>query len=894
MNGNLHFNPTIMKTLKVSFLYIFVLMLSISLLSISCKDNSTGTQIDDDPIETDDDIGDPIDPPPSDNFNFDSGESTETDDGFKFDGMLIGINEEGIEFKIGDGEFNVVLDDDGVIISISGVGIPEFPDVGIHADMLEDFAWSELESHIEYEKGSYYISEYDTEIPLNPDRYYLHFNVFDENKDGKFELRRRANDFIYDFADLYIDIKDPAVFFKTQVPIPDGDGNNADDAVESFWKKIASLAAEKGIQIGEQLFDVDSGTYLIVGLSNQGTFNTPEYELADFGLKDPERFMEFSGYKFLESLPSHAFFKFVSFPIPGTHGLLELSGEMSSYSDNGNKYVPIDLLVNRTEFSRTESYLGDLAFAAPGLGLLLEGILPAVNEHTGQDLFGSDVDVSPFKGFVQYRAALPEDNPAFFRFGGSMKNPVLTDIFGDEIKKFLISKPSGSVFTYLNVGPEEEDMFFYVEEDMQMVIPYYGQQDFLDAYVVFNKDGIAFSSYQELKIGPVNISAEGDGSIYSDSFNYRASILGDITLPNDVVLGNRELDIAISSDYGATLSGQTILPFNIGEANVTGQVITEGLTMSGMVSAGSQLALNTGMNIPTRDLEVSVSTNPDSILTLHGETEIPYIGYNEMIGTINHDQFLFNGEIDRTLTFGNLDVPISNGQLTVDSNVGVFLDGSISIPNLGSSELTGEITEQQVFFEGAINRNLLFGSTSLYMAEGDITLNENGGELNGTLELPANLKTAQVSGPINPNAMSLTGNLSNTLRFEGQDFSVSNSSITANTSSGVTAAFDIQLISSLKARASGTISETGYVFTASNGFSRGVTWSGISATLSGTITTRLTQDGITLTGTGTVTYKGALGNTIEAWSGTLSIQPNWSAKTIHVCTTGTIVACADI
>lgn len=886
-----------MKSLRVSFIYILVLTLSCALLTSSCGDNSTGPDVEqtDNNGDGNDDDGDPVDPPPSDNFNFDSGESTETDEGFKFDGTLKGTTSDGDEFSIGDGEYDVVLGADGETIeSISGTGMPEFPDVGIHADMLEDFAWSELESHIEYEKGSYYISEYDTEIPLNPDRYYMNFRVFDENTDGKFELKQRANDFIYDFGELYIDIEDPAVFFKTQVPIPDGDGDNADDAVKSFWKKIASLAAEKGIQIGEQLFDVDSGTYLIVGLSNQGTFNTPEYELADFGLQDPETFMEFSGYDFLESLPSHAFLKFVSFPVPGTVGLLELSGEMSSYSDNGNKYVPIDLLVNRTEFSRTESYMGDLALAAPGLGLLLEGILPAVNEHTGRDLFGSDVDLSPIEGFIQYRAALPEDNPAFFRFGGSMENPVLTDIFGDEIKKFLISKPSTSVFTYLNVGPEEEDIFFYVEEDMEMVIPYYGQEDFLDAYVVFNEDGIAFSSYQELEIGPVNISAEGDGSIYSDSYNYRASVLGDITLPNDAVLGNRDLLIDISSDSGATVSGRTNLPFNIGESEVNGQVVTDGITMSGRVSAGSELALDTGMNLPTRELEMSVSTNPDSILTLYGETEVPFIGYNEMTGMINRDQYQFDGEVDRTLSFGNLDVPVSNGQLTVDSKEGVFLDGSISIPNLSSAEMTGEISEEQVFFESAVNRDILFGSTSLYMAEGNIKLNDSGGELNGTLELPANLKTAQVSGAINPDAMSLTGSLSNTLSYHGQNFTVSNSTLTANSASGVTAAYTILLNNSLKPEMSGSISENGYRFTGSNGFNRDVgwdipVWGSVTASLSGTITTVITENGIELSGSGRVTYDGT-----EYWSGTLSIHPNWSTRSIEVCTTGSIEACAEI
>jgi len=886
-----------MKTLRINFLFILILLASFTLLTNSCADNSTGPQVDDtnqvDNNDDDDDNGEPTEPPPSDDFVINSDDVTKTDSGFRFSGSLSGINGNGVEFLIGEGEFEVVLDVDSTIVSISGTGLPEFPDIGVYKELLQEFAWSKVQSHIEYYDGSHYINEYQTDIPLNPDRKYLHFRVFDESKDGKFELRRRANDFIYNFADLYIDINDPAIFFKTQVPIPDGDGGEADGAVKSFWEKVAQIAAEKGINIGENLFDVDDDTYIIIGLSNEGSFSTPEYKLSEFGMKESVTFEELTGYDYLPGLPSHAYFKFVNFPIPGTYGLLELSGDMSSHSENGNKIIYVDILANRKNFARTESYSGELSFTAPGLALVLEGILPAIDEYTGRDLFGEDIDLSPIEGFLQYQASIPGQNPAFLRFGGSTSIPLLADIFGEDIKKFLISKPSPNYFSYYSIGPDLDNSFYYTEADMQMVIPYYGQEDLLSSYFFINKDGISFSSLQELQIGPIHVSSEGNGSIHKEGFNYSASIIRDITLPNEVILGNRELSIDISSETGATVSGQVILPFSIGQAEVTGQVITEGLTMSGKVSAGSVLALNTGLTLPSRDLELSVSTNPDSALSLYGETQMPFVGYQTMTGILNKNQFLFKGEIDRTLTIGNLDVPISNGQLTIDSNQGVFLDGNIQLPHLGSAELSGEISEQKIFFEGAVNRNILFSGNSLYMAEGDITLNESGGSLNGTLELPANLKTAQVSGNITSGSLSLTGSLGNSLSFYGQDFAVSNSSITASTNSGVTASFDIRLLSSLTADVSGTISETGYVLTASNGFSRSVNWSGFSATLSGSISTRLTQDGITLTGTGRVTYTGALGQEREPWSGTLSIQPDWSGRSIRVCVPGTSV-CANI
>jgi hypothetical protein len=868
-----------MNTFKFSYLLFLAGLIAVLLLVSSCSDSSTGPDINDS-SQIDDNIndepGEPIDPPPADNFKIISDDVTETNDGYRFDGILAGINEDGTEFTIGEGEFSVVLDENGVIISISGIGIPEFPDVGAFRDILEEFAWNRIKAHIEYKRGSEYLNERDKGIPLNPDRFYLSYRVFDESRDGKFELRSKANEFIYDFLDFYIDINDPAVFFRVQVPIPSGDGGNADDAVKSFWKKVAEIAAKKGIEIGENLFEVDNDTYLIVGFSNQGTFTTPEYDLEDFGLLDPVLFNDFNGYDNLPALPSHIYLKFGKFPIPGTYSLLNLTGEMSAYSENGNKIVLVDLLSNRTNFSRTESYTGEIFLNPVGLALILEGILPAINEYTGTDIFGEDFDLAPFEGFLQYQAAVPGINPAFMRFGGSIGNSMLTDIFGPDLQQYLFSPPSEKMFGYFNIGPEPEELSFYAETSMKMVIPGYGETDLSNSIISITGDGIYMYRKNGLNIGPFTATTELEGSIFAGNYNARAEVINDITLPNNVVLGNRELELTVSSDSGATVRGQIILPFSIGEAASTGKLTQDGLTMTGMLSAGSQLALDTGLNLPTRDFEMTVSTDPDRILELHGDTQMPFLGYNRMTGLIHKDHFFFDGEIDRSISFGNLNVPISNGKLTIDSNQGAFLNGTVNLPHLGSAEMDGEITNQQIRFSNAVNRTLLFSGTEVPMSNGTVDLNNQGATLSGSLDLPFNLRSASVNGAITENSMSLTGNMSSSLRFHGVDFSVSNSSVTASTSSGVSAAFRIRLISGFSVNVSGNISQNGYSFTGSNSFSQSIS----SGSLSGTITTRLTQNGITLTGTGRVV--GFLGN--ELWSGSLDIQPNWSNGTIRVCT----------
>ncbi|MDZ7757171.1 hypothetical protein [Rhodohalobacter sp.] len=884
-----------MKTFKKSYLFFLAGFLAVLLTVSSCGNSSTGPDIDDtteveDPTD-DDSPGDPIDPPPSDNFKIDSDDVTETEDGYRFNGSLIGINGNGVEFSIGEGEFEVELDTNGAIVSISGIGLPEFPDMGIYKDLLEEFAWDKIESHIEYKIGSEYIADTETDIPLNPDRYYVHFRVFDENRDGKFELRRRANDFIYDFYDMYIDIDDPAVFIKVQVPIPDGDGGNADDAVKSFWKKLSEKALEKGIDIGENIFEVSTDTYMIIGLSNEGTFTTPEYSLSEFGLVDTELFSAFNGFENLSGLQSHIYLKFARFPIPGTYQLLNITGDMSTYSENDNKIFIVDLLVNRAGIDRTDSYTGEISFSAPGLGLILEGILPSINEYTGRDIFGTDIDLSPIEGFYQYRYTLPQggDNLAFMRFGGSFNTPVLADIFGENIKQYLFSPPTEKQFGYFNIGPGMDETSFYVESNMNMIIPSYGEVELGKSVFNFNSEGIYFLNKQGLPIGPFTNTTELEGSIYAGNYNFRTEVINDITLPNNVILGNKEFELSVSSDSGATFRGQVILPFDIGEASTSGELTDEGLTMSGMVSQGSELALTTGLNLPTRDLELTVSTDPDRILELQGETQIPFVGYNQMTGIINQDQFLFEGEVDRTLSFGSLEIPVSNGSLLIDSQSGVFMDASYEIPFLASRAVEGEITNEHVYLANAVNEDLTFSAVELPMSNGDITLNNDGVFINGTLALPHNLRTSNVYGSITSSEMKLTGSMASELTFYGVNFPVTNSTLTASTNSGVSAAFNIKLNNSLNARVTGNINQNGYVFTGSNNFSRGTSYLGVSATVSGSIATRLTQNGISLTANGSLTYKGALGNTITVHSGNLTVQTDWQNRSISVCVPGTNV-----
>jgi hypothetical protein len=883
-----------MKTISTSYLLILAGFLAVLLMTSSCGDNSTGPDIDDtgqidDPIiDDDDDTGDPIDPPPSDNFKIISDDVTETDDGFRFNGTLVGKNGNGVEFEIGDGEFDVVLDANGVIISISGTGLPEFPDIGIYKEILEDFAWEKIESHILYQKGSEFLEEFNTQVPLNPDRYYITYRVFDESKDGEFELRGIGNSIIHNFNEIYIDLEDPAIFLKFQLWKPSG--KDATKVAEKFWRR----AMQNAQVVGQNVVSYAGAPNMILGLSNTGTFLTPEYEP---GIEDSEVFEDLYGFKGIESKEANMYLGLTGVPIPGTY-VLRLNGEVyvhspliESVDGSGNIDSVLDWFNEFEQAPARQSYAGSMDFGGKGIGLILTGILPAVNDIVGRDIFSDDINIDLIEGFYQ-EEFLP-DEPGNFRLGGGFQKPVIFDIFGPNIQQYLISQPDANGYIYLDVPDNLDESSLFIEQAQRMIVPAYGEIDLNDSHFKIDKNGFNFFARTGFDVGPIKLENALEGMFSGDGYSLSTLIERDITLPNDVVLTNRELQMSVSSDSGATVYGQIILPFSIGEARVNGQVSTDGLTMSGMVSQGSQLALTTGLNLPTRDLELTVSTDPDRILELYGETQIPFVGYNQVTGIINQNQYLFEGVVDRTLTFGSVEVPISNGSLLVDSQTGVFLDASYEIPFLASRSVEGEITSEQVYLAGAVNEDLSFNAVELPMSSGDITLNNNGAFINGTLSLPYNLRTSNVSGSITSSEMRVTGSMASALTFYGVNFPVTNSTLTASTTNGVTAAFSIRLNDRLNAQVTGSISQNGYSFTGSNNFVRGATYLGVSATVSGSILTRLTQNGIALTANGSLTYTGALGNTITVHSGNLTVQTDWQSRSVSVCVPGTNV-CVSI
>ena len=118
-------------------------------------------------------------------FIIESDNIKKNDNGYSFEGTLTGGNNQEETFEIGHGDFEVVVGPGDEIENITGVGIPEFPKVGVFAEMLKNFDWTAVKSHFEYETGKIYKEKYNDEIPLDDNIKYLHIKAFDDSNDTR-------------------------------------------------------------------------------------------------------------------------------------------------------------------------------------------------------------------------------------------------------------------------------------------------------------------------------------------------------------------------------------------------------------------------------------------------------------------------------------------------------------------------------------------------------------------------------------------------------------------------------------------------------------------------------------------------------------------------------------
>lgn len=540
------------------------------------------------------------------NFKINSSKINQTTDGYQFNGTLSAKTDQDTLFEIGTGDFTITVDALGKITAIDGTGIPQFPNVGIFKDMLKNFTWSKVKSHIEYQKGSYYIQKYSTDIPLNPDEYYLHFQVLDQNSGAHYELKSIVNTVIYNFTDLYIDINDPAVFFKLQLWKPGSSASAVEDVAASFWKKVSSTL----ISLGKQGLSYAGAPNLIVGISKQGTFKTPTYTL---GLADSLIFKKLFGYDHIESMSAHFFLGLKGVPIPETV-VLRLNGKVyiHEYGNEGNLKAALDWLLSQQKYSRLTNYSGSIDFGGKGIGLILTGVLPAINKVIGHDIFNNDININLVSGFLQNKTnigliTLPSgtvDTTAFFRLGGEIHVPIIADIFGSDYQQYFPStSPDYTGYLYLDVPNNLDSAAVFIYQNVEMTFPGTGMTPLANGYFKINNTGIRF--YGETDAPFIDRQQKITGILNKDHFHFTGSVNRTISF-NGVNLFANNGQITLDNVQGVTLTAGYQLPAGLETAQMSGSVASTGLSMKGTMSTGVTLG---GHTFPISNSTITASTS---------------------------------------------------------------------------------------------------------------------------------------------------------------------------------------------------------------------------------------------------------------------------------------------
>lgn len=766
---------------------------------------------------------------------------TETEHGLHFYGTLSTKTDKGEEFEVGEGEFDVVTGPGGAVNSITGVGIPEFPNVGLFAEMLKTYSWAAVKSFIDYEEGQYYIDRYNTDVPLDPQRKYLHFKVFDQNMGGKFELGLKLDRIRYNFLDCYIDPLDPSIYMKAEIAFPSapfsGDEPSNDEAW-IYWQTVEQTLNETFIddllpQVIGKGADKLIGIQAIVGISNQAKLLTKSYEMKPF---DRDYFLSKYRYLGFPALPSHFFLRLAEVPIPYTRGLLQGTGDFYIHLprkslfplpgevnvDNNSYDEILDFFNDKKDYGYMKSFTGSID---PLANPVVDGIfssLPQINRIFGKEVFNEDVDLD--LAGATYQSQMPgpkflllgsEPAPDFEFFGGQLKTPKLVDFFGPGIRKYLTqtNTPGISAIFCLTVGPGKNDFSIYTEGGVQITIPYFGEQDFGMCTYYVDSTGIELSRSMLIELGPIRMDQGLKGKIGPEGFSLSGKIDHSINVAN-IELKPVQITLNVNNTQGAVFSGEVNLPLGLGNAQINGKLTREEISLSGSLKAGTEIDLGNGFKLPTAEMKFTASDSKGFLL--EGEVQVPDVGWVTVKGKINSDDFLLEGSVAAGgITFGTTLLNHINAGITISKKNGVYFSGHFDLAPFGMRELTG---------------------------------------------------------PINATQISLTGNFNATVPIGGHSFSFGNATVTAN-NSGVNMAGIIDLYFS-KVKVAGD-------YHGSDDFTLKGQHSYSTAVLKASMNVTVTPIRVIITSTGKV--YGVLGN--ELYSGALSIVPDWTNKAVSACYT---------
>lgn len=786
-------------------------------------------------------------------FTIVSNDITVTDTGYEFDGILRAESEDGDEFDVVDGDIVIETDETGNILRIRGRGGPIFPNIGNFEAILRDFDWKDkVWSHIQYETGSWYKTLTSTgggytDLPLNDDEKYFHFQVIDYDDGDFYQLKPKVtnaadnvNDAIYTFKDFYLDPNDPSFFFKRIIINAAGilKGVSSNKITKKLMKKIADKAEASNILNYAAPIGVVTPE-LSFGFSNNGKIMSTSYEFKSNGYF--QEFYDFSGF---DSRPSHFYSKLKNVPIPYT-GIMRYTGDAFIHIPEGRLIPGTNRILPPYDWGKflgdtgTESldltYTGSIDFGGKGIGMIL-GILPTLQTHKifRADIFNSDINLD-LVGYTEQVAI--GDGKTSLNLGIESRLPML-DILDPSITRWFLDQYDPSLqfnnFFYLSIDEDIENWVIHYEEERNYPMGSMGSYN-TSGYMSISKDGLLIGGQTTVSrlYGIIECTNAFTGSLSTTGFEITTLVDKEIALDwFDISFADTELTTTIANNENDGPSVKAVgivnLPFGIADAQTTIEISEQ----NGFKAEG--------------EFTSNITLLDGTVVDVESGAGFKFNAWHKETGNVTDKGFEFSGYIN---------APGGIGQVLVGG----------SIVN-GELNLSGE-------FEGNVN----FDGVNLLASNGEIEISSSGGfKISADFALPEELGSASLSGYATNSGFRIEGTVQSGITTGGHQFAFAQSSIVADSESGVQISGEIDLYA-FKANISGSIMRSDSTVFALNGNFSYI----IPCKLESVIQIKVNQNKVELTGSGTV-YR-PIFCAQSQWGPSIEFTPNWNAKKIGVC-----------
>ncbi len=667
------------------------------------------------------DLTDPqaVRPADSDTANspvyFDANNAEATDDGYHYKGTLYfknqdSLNEYGADntegsYAAATGDFNIDVNPDGSIKTITGQGSPVFP------QEFSLFNLSDIEQmlyvNVGYDKGSYIKQDPDySDFPLQDDIYYLHFgmkNLLGQYGTGELNLGNTG----FAFKSVFIDPLDPMFL---------------------LWGDLSFRSKTKEYSLADMVFGMSA--------SGQLQFEPQDFPHLTDVLGDLD-FEPFTGQFYLAGvIPLDKFAK----DIP-----LEIHGQaVIRTSDPSGQ----DFLVNGPDASFILGVNGQLILTHELLSYLPE-----------------DLSVQMGRATVEYYA---ESSQPHVTMAGQLDNQMESDgalaqMLGPYILAVLdLQSPEAYVYSnYVST----DDYMFYFEISTGIKIPGYGKITGLDGTFAFSPDSVMFSSVFTFNYGFSNVELSGLLDLNTGDFDLKGTTSTNIDIMG-VHLAGYELGVEISTEIqGVRVWGDVNLGFGIADVYVEGLISADELRLEGIVNSDISFG---DLSLFAFNLDVLISSKSGVELTSTLDLPYG-IGHVDVEGKITSDELYLAGNLssDAQIDFAGLQVPTFDLSVSASTKDGVFINSEVSLPyGIGDAKVSGELTSEKLKLTGQLTSKLEFAGFTLSDINLYAMLSTDpaeGVELRGDVLLLGGLGQAHVAGKINSDELYLAGSLASDL-----------------------------------------------------------------------------------------------------------------------------------